>query len=339
MAIIKAVNSKASIGKAVNYITKEEKTEEKLLYGKDCSPQSAIDEMKATKSLWEKEDGRQYKHYVQSFDPKDKITPEKAHKIGIEFIENERFKGHEVVMATHIDKGHIHNHFIVNSVNFENGKKFNESRKELKQLKELNNQICEREGISIVKEPFAKIRYTQAEKGLIENNQVSWKDQIRQSITHCKNQSENWNDFKTKMQELGFRMKEGKHVTYTHPDNPDWKSRDNKLGLDYERSTLENEFSRQVSTRENDTTSRTEHESENGIREHFTQGVTRAISDTERKVKGLMGEGNEEPNQSDRGENEEPSNLERTGQSELEKRQRELIEKARERLREFDHEL
>ncbi len=93
MAVIKVVNSKASIGKAINYITKEEKTEERLISGKDCNPFTTIDEMKATKEQWGKTEGRQYKHYIQSFDPKDKMSHAKAHQIGVEWAEK-NFKGH-----------------------------------------------------------------------------------------------------------------------------------------------------------------------------------------------------------------------------------------------------
>ena len=138
MAIIKAVNSKASIGKAIKYITQEEKTEEKIIAGKDCNIKTAIDEMKAIKELYNKTEGRQYKHYVMSFNPNDpNINIEKAHQVGKEFMENEeRFKNHQVIMATHTDKRHIHNHFIVNSVNMENGKKFRESKYDLEKLKD-----------------------------------------------------------------------------------------------------------------------------------------------------------------------------------------------------------
>ena len=138
MAIIKAVNSKASIGKAIKYITQEEKTEEKIIAGKDCNIKTSIDEMKAIKELYNKTEGRQYKHYVMSFNPNDpNINIEKAHQVGKEFMENEeRFKNHQVIMATHTDKGHIHNHFIVNSVNMENGKKFRESKYDLEKLKD-----------------------------------------------------------------------------------------------------------------------------------------------------------------------------------------------------------
>lgn len=68
--------------------------------------------------------GRTYKHYVQSYHEDEEITPEQAHKNAVELAEHTKaWKGHEVLIATHIDKGHIHTHFIVNSVNYENGHK------------------------------------------------------------------------------------------------------------------------------------------------------------------------------------------------------------------------
>lgn len=124
MAVIKAVSSKAGIGHAIDYVTKKEKTEEKLVSGLHCEPETVKEEMQATKELWGKTDGRTYKHYVQSYHEDEEITPEQAHKNAVELAEHTKaWKGHEVLIATHIDKGHIHTHFIVNSVNYENGHK------------------------------------------------------------------------------------------------------------------------------------------------------------------------------------------------------------------------
>ena len=158
MAVIKAVNSKSSLGGVVDYITNKEKTEEKLISGKDCSPETAVEEMKTTKELYDKTDGRQYKHIIQSFSPEDKISPEKAHQLGREFAEK-NFKGFEVVIATHKDKEHIHNHFVVNSVSHETGEKFQQSKKDLENLKIDSDRICEREGLSVIKEEDKK-RFT-----------------------------------------------------------------------------------------------------------------------------------------------------------------------------------
>ena len=76
MAVIKAVSSKAGIGQALDYVTKEEKTEDKLVSGLHCEPDTVKDEMQATKELWGKTGGRTYKHFVHSYHEDEHITPE-----------------------------------------------------------------------------------------------------------------------------------------------------------------------------------------------------------------------------------------------------------------------
>ena len=95
MAVIKAVSSKAGIGHAIDYVTKKEKTEEKLVSGLHCEPETVKEEMQATKELWGKTDGRTYKHYVQSYHEDEEITPEQAHKNAVELAEHTKaWKGH-----------------------------------------------------------------------------------------------------------------------------------------------------------------------------------------------------------------------------------------------------
>lgn len=150
MATIKAISSKAPISTAVNYVTKEEKTEQKLQSGIRCEPETAYDEMQATKEAWDKTGGRQYLHFTQNFAPGE-ATPEQAHAIGKELAEkNEAWKGFEVLVSTHKDREHIHNHFIVNSVSYEDGHKIQSSKKDLENLKSLSDELCQREGLSVI---------------------------------------------------------------------------------------------------------------------------------------------------------------------------------------------
>lgn len=221
MAVIKAVNSKASIGKAVNYITKDEKTEQKLIYGKDCNPHTAIDEMKATKEQWDKTEGRQYKHYVQSFNPEDNVTPEMAHSIGNKFLEDEKFKGHEVVMATHTDKGHVHNHFIVNSVNFETGKKYQERKQDLEYLKQKSNDLSREHGLSVPERgeeitSFKMSKYKSLEKAVSGEYKSHILD-CYNTVSAVKEQAVNRSDFVGKMREHGYETSwsdNRKHITF-----------------------------------------------------------------------------------------------------------------------------
>lgn len=225
MAIIKAVNSKANIGQAVNYVVNKEKTQG-MVSGKDCNPRTAIDEMKATKEYWGKMKGRQYKHYVQSFDPKDNITPEMAHEIGKKFMENAKeFEGFEVVMGTHIDKGHIHNHFIVNSVNFKNGKKYQESERDLERLKNFSNELSLEHGLSVPTKgaqptAFDMKKYKALEKGFEEKGKSYLLDTAKdvfQSLKKATGKDEFINLMNKKGYEVNWRDN-GKNITFQNPD-------------------------------------------------------------------------------------------------------------------------
>lgn len=152
MAIIKSVkNSHSSIKGIVDYVTKKEKTiGKKLCSGFNCNPDTAAKEMQITKELYGKTDGRTYKHFVQSFPPDEKITPQQAHEIAKEFVEScPLFADFEVLCSTHVDREHIHTHIIVNSVSFIDGHKFQMSKKDLEKMKVLNNKLCLEHGFSV----------------------------------------------------------------------------------------------------------------------------------------------------------------------------------------------
>ncbi|MGL4606673.1 MAG: relaxase/mobilization nuclease domain-containing protein [Eubacteriaceae bacterium] len=227
MAIIKAISSRASIAKAINYIVQKEKTDLTLIRGKDCISENAIDEMKLIKKLWSNEGGRQYKHYIQSFNPIDKITPEKAHEIGIKWMEQERFKGHQIIMATHVDKGHIHTHFIVNSVNFETGKKFQESKKNLQRLKDFSNQLSKENNLTVPQKDenflstFNGKKYQVITKAM-QNHRQSYVLDIGKAVNEKKKTATSKSHFIKELNMLGIQVnwkEKSKHVTFVDQDN------------------------------------------------------------------------------------------------------------------------
>ena len=147
MAIIKVVKKSGkthtSLKKVLNYVG--EKAYE--TYGINCSEnyQKVAYEFFETKNYFKKTDGRQYRHYIQSFSPNE-ISKEKVLEIAVKWAEK-AFQGHEVFIAVHNDKEHLHSHFIVNTVNFETGKKLHEEARNLVFKKELNDEICKYYGI------------------------------------------------------------------------------------------------------------------------------------------------------------------------------------------------
>jgi hypothetical protein len=201
--------------------------------------------MKATRELWGKTEGIQAHHIIQSFKPGE-VTPEMANEIGRD-LAKEVAKGHEAVVYTHTDKDHIHNHIVINSVNYENGSKYHASKESLYQIREANDRLCKERGLSVVQEKDSPIRYTLAEKGLLDKGEISWKEEIRKVIDHEKTQAKTYDEFKQNLQEnYGIEVKErGKNITFTHPENGR-KVRGSKLGNDYEKETIQNGFERQI---------------------------------------------------------------------------------------------
>lgn len=255
MAVIKATNSKTggNLKKIIAYVTKEEKTEDKYISGQNCNPETALEEMQATKERFSKVDGREYKHFVQSFKPGE-VTAEKAHQIALEWSEK-HFKGHEVLIATHEDKKHTHTHFIVNSVNFENGKKLQQSKEDLKEMKLSSDRICEREGLSVITEKskeittFSQDKYKAIEKA-IEGDYKSYVVNTALAVNKALNVSTSREEFIKNMDSQGYSVKwtdTNKNVTFTNSEGEKVRlSNLQKTFKDerYSKEGLENEFAR-----------------------------------------------------------------------------------------------
>ena len=267
MAIIKAVSSKAPIKTAITYISKSEKTESKLLGGYNITPDTAYEEMQSTKEIWGKTDGRTYKHYVQSFAPDELITPEQAHEIAKEFVECcPQFKGFEVLIATHQDKEHIHTHFVLNSVSFEDGHKFQQKSTELQAMKDLSDKICLAHGLSLTYKgkafdgskreettAYRKGQYRflkRAEQGEVK----SYVQDIALAVMDCRECATSRSEFVELMNAQGYAVKwedNLKYITFTdllrqEQGEKQCKIRNNKLEkyyhVDFSKEGLENEF-------------------------------------------------------------------------------------------------
>jgi len=241
MATIKRLSSKGSIKNIINYVLNKEKTNERIISGKDCSSLKAATEMNYTKKLFNKTDGLSYHHIIQSFKPGE-ITPEKAHKIGLELAEKQ-FKNYEVLIATHKDKEHIHNHLIINSVSFKDGHKLIANKETLREIKLENDKICTREHLSIIEKPYARNHYSMAEYKLAEKGVPIWKEQLRSAIDEAKDHSKNLIELKGYLKEnFNIEMKiQNKNLSYLHPDKQKY-CRGDKLGGAYTKEGISSEF-------------------------------------------------------------------------------------------------
>lgn len=249
MAVYKSVKgvgkTPASLKNILEYVGKE-KQEERVfktsgIYVSD-DYEKAFKQMMITKRVYEKTDGRQYRHHVQSFSPEE-ITPEKAHEIAIKFAEK-NFKDFDVFISTHIDKGHIHNHFIINTVHRKTGMKFRELNKReieekkekniplkeyefiLEDLKKSNDEICQEYGLSVIDRTKKKSINIYDKKEFYALQKRGYKVQLAFAVKDTVMVSKNKEEFISKMAEKGISVdwtEKKKHITF-HFSEPGKKS-------------------------------------------------------------------------------------------------------------------
>jgi hypothetical protein len=232
----------------LNYVSRKEKTvseDKRFVTGVNCSPETALDEMTATKNLYHKPDGRLYYHLVQSFPSGYEIEPELAHKIAVELAEK-AFGKYECVVATHIDREHIHSHLVINSVSFEDGKKYHSNKESVEQLMKLSDEICQKYGVHVLDTPKKKMNrdylsdseYRSAKRG------ESFKWELMNVINQVMKQAKSKKQFCFMMKQQGYGVRwedNRKYITYTCPNGR--KCRDNKLhGDKYRKENMEYEF-------------------------------------------------------------------------------------------------
>jgi hypothetical protein len=155
---IRETRQSASVMKRViDYCTQDYKVTDpdsgrRYVSGIGCDGENSYTEFMATKKCFGKASGVFFYQYEQSFSPDEKITPETAHTVALEFAER-AWHGHEVLVTTHVDRNHLHTHFVINSVSYRDGTKLRQSPKTLEKLRALNDEICQAHGLSIL-EPY-----------------------------------------------------------------------------------------------------------------------------------------------------------------------------------------
>ncbi|WP_317854503.1 relaxase/mobilization nuclease domain-containing protein [Chakrabartyella piscis] len=255
MATVNFINRKKSQSRAglrvvLNYTMQDKKTEHDgnfLVGGMNCTPHSVYEEFINTKLLYGKDDGRMYYHFVQSFPKDEVISPTTAHEIALKLAEH--YNGFEVLVATHTDREHIHSHFIINSVNFETGKKLHQSAQAIPEIRQKSDELCMQFGLSICKpkQDRTKVKamtigeYHMALKG------KNWKLQLANIIDECMKYAYDKESFISLMESEGIKVKwtdSRKNITYELGDGK--KCRDSKL---YEEKYLKERVEKEFATR------------------------------------------------------------------------------------------
>ena len=251
MAIVHFVNykrgtqSRAAMRGVMLYVMQEKKTAWEggpLVSGINCQPQSVYDDFLNTKLLYHKDGGVMFYHMVQSFPKGAAVDPRQAHEAARRLAEY--FGGCEVLVCTHVDREHIHSHCVINSVNFETGKKLHMAKEQLQELMRRNDAICQEMGLPVFDAPTQQARgmsgaeYHTALKG------QSWKLRLMNTIDACMKYAADKDAFVSLMASEGYAVRwesARKYITYTTPDG--LKCRDNKLHEEkYCKEAMEREF-------------------------------------------------------------------------------------------------
>ncbi len=263
VAIPEKTQTATAMRRVLDYVMQAKKTDLDgiaLVSGQHCVPECAYEEFMATKHRFGKASGVFFKQYVQSFKPACGATPQQIHAIGVELAKE--FDGFEVVVATHIDRDHWHNHFVVNAVNCETGLKIQIGEKDLERLRKRSDAICQQYGLEILppyekpsKRSINQREYRAALRG------DSKKLRLINAIEYAVATSRSKERFIEQMKKLGYGVKwidHYKYITYTTPDGT--RFRDTRLFDDkYLKKNMEGVFAYGYETTTPSEPDRTDH--------------------------------------------------------------------------------
>lgn len=214
MAVTKILYRNGGLRQAIDYITNPAKTNEQLLtdYVR-CDLGYAAQQMMDTKRALGKTAGRQCYHIIQSFKP-DEITPELAHEIARQFAAA-HLPGYEAVIATHVDKAHIHSHIVFNSVNDVTGKMYHSTRENYyKQIHGISDRLCKAHGLSIVLENDEKKAVSYAEWLRQKKCQPTFRSMLEADLHDAIEDANDLGHFFLLMEHRGYEIHHGNRLGF-----------------------------------------------------------------------------------------------------------------------------
>lgn len=221
MAVTKIHPIKTTLKKAIDYICNGDKTDDEIYVTTHfCSRENAYKEFELTKKQFNSRTKTLAHHLIQSFVPEE-VSFEEAHQVGIELCEKILGGKYEYVLATHIDKDHIHNHIIFNSIDVDEGKIYHSYYSSYMNIRNQSDKLCKEHNLSVSDQEAQKeineIRrrkfvnwydWNEDKKG------SSYKSRLQFDIDRTIKQSINWQAFLSKMESYGYEIKQGKHIAF-----------------------------------------------------------------------------------------------------------------------------
>ena len=218
----------------MEYATNKDKTEQRyFVTGVNCDPTTARDEMMIAKAQWNDESEIVCYHGFQSF-KHGEVTPEQAHEVGVKLAQKMWGDRFQVIVATHLNTDCLHNHFVVNSVSFTDGRHYHDNKANLRLLRQRSDELCREYALSVIEHPSGRKKpyaLYQAEK-----NGMPTRDNVtRQAVDEAISKSFTLKDFDRIMAEMGYRVSFDPNRKYWTVIGKGWKrpKRLYKLGEEY----------------------------------------------------------------------------------------------------------
>ena len=239
-----------SLKSVLDYVGRGDKTDERqFVSGINCAPDVARLEMNAVKRHFGKTDGTVAFHAYQSFAPGE-VTPEEAHQIGVQLageLWGDRF---QVVIATHLDRNHLHNHFAINSVSFADGKRFHSDAKSLHHFQEVSDRLCREHGLSVIEHPKQGGTRHHGEIAAEKKGIPTWRSLIQSDIDQAIAASQTERQFFDALRAMGYAYKIGQDISVRPPGKERFFRLQRNLGDAYSLPEIRKRLGRNLPQRQ-----------------------------------------------------------------------------------------
>lgn len=230
MAVTKTHPIKSTLKKAIDYICNPAKTDGKLLVSSfGCSAETADIEFAWTRKHAIDKGTHLGRHLIQAFEPEE-TTPEQAHEIGMQLAREILGGNYEFVLTTHIDKGHIHNHLVFNSVSFDDYHHYHSNKRSYHYIRRVSDRLCKENGLSVIIPGQDKgksyTEYTAEKAG------TSYKSKLKAVIDRLIPISSDFEELLRRLQNEGYEIKRGKYIS-CRASGQERFTRMKTLGADY----------------------------------------------------------------------------------------------------------
>ena len=244
MAITKIHAIQATVNKAVDYICNPAKTDESILISSfGCSPETAAFDFKFALSKTNQADPNKAFHLIQAFMPGE-VSYKEAHQIGIELADKLLEGKYSYIVATHIDKGHVHNHIIFCAADNINHEKYHDCKKTYYHIRHLNDELCSEHQLSVL--PPTDQRGKTYKEWLSNKNNSSWKTRLKNDIDEAIQTADTYEDFLDLIRAKGYEIKGEtfdekslKYISFRPLDREHFiRGRANSLGAEYTKERI-----------------------------------------------------------------------------------------------------